>query len=76
MNETWRLCVAVFLVFLVIMSGVFLWAIGIGVAVFGLAFGISRKVKIALDTGGAAAAFVSIFGIVAMFVPGWYKDLL
>ncbi len=66
----------VILVAFVVASGVMPWVILAG-AVTSLSLGIvSREWLGAFVLGVVVAGVISVFGIVAMVSPGWYKGLL
>ena len=61
---------------LTVASGSLPWMIIGGLGASGVALAISRQWKGSLATGVVVAGIVSVFGVIAMFSPGWYKGLL
>ena len=61
---------------LAVASGTLLWAIIGGLGVGGSAFAVSRQWTNALAVSAVVAIIIPAFGVVAIFMPGWYKGLL
>ena len=57
-------------------SGALPWLIIGGVSASVVAFAITRQWTSGLSAGVVVAGSISLFGIVSMFSPGWYKVLL
>ena len=70
------LMVAVFLVALIVSSGILLWAIAIGVAAAVAVYLVTRELASALSWGLSTAMCVLMLGAMSVLSPGWYQSLL
>lgn len=61
---------------LVVASGSLPWAIIGGIGASSLTFAVSRQWTNALIVGAIVATIISVFGIVAMLSPAWYRSLV
>ena len=75
-NAYWYVVGGLTGVVLIVASGVLPWAITGGVVSSGATFAVSRQWKGALAAGIAVAVIISLFGVMAMLSPGWYRDVL
>lgn len=67
---------ALVVLWLVIQSGVLLWAIFLGVIVSAVTLLLRRELRTAVAAGGITTVLVSFLGVLAMMSPGWYRSLL
>ena len=75
-NTVGSAIIGIVLLVLAAKSGVLFWAILAGITIGLVALFVLRDWKASSTVGAFVAVVISAFGIAAMVVPGWYKELL
>ena len=58
---------------LIVESGVLPWAIASGMVTAGVALWISREWRLAVGTGATVVVTIVVLGVMATASPGWYR---